>query len=62
MEKTQEKDTRNRNAKPGQDPNRRDHRDNKNQTQDQQLRKEDLPGGTNESRGSTGSGQRQDSN
>ena len=36
--------------------------DKKTANQDQQLTKEDIPESTNESRGTTGSGQRQDSN
>ena len=43
-----------------QKPQEQDNRENVNQ--DQQLTKEDLPDSTNESTGSMGSGQRQDSN
>jgi hypothetical protein len=62
MEKNQKKDSENRHTKAGQNQNQNQRPDQKNKKQNQQLTKEDLPDSTNESRGTTGSGQRQDSN
>lgn len=62
MDKKQKKDPESRNPKSEQDHNHHDQADNKNPKNDQQLTKKDLPDSTNESRGTMGSGQRQDSN
>ena len=62
MDKNQKKDSERKNLKSERDQNRRDQAGNKNQKPDQQLTKKDLPDSTNESRGTMGSGQRQDSN
>jgi hypothetical protein len=62
MNKDQKKDTGKKNTKAGKEQNTSARPDQKNKKQNQQLSKEDLPDSTNESRGNTGSGQRQDSN
>ena len=62
MKKDQKRDDEKKNTKLGKDQNSTDRPDQKNTKQNQQLSKEDVPDSTNESRGSMGSGQRQDSN
>ena len=62
MDKNKKNDSEHRNTKSEQDRNRERQPDKESAKQKQQLSKEDLPDSTNESRGTTGSGQRQDSN
>lgn len=62
MDKNKKNDSEPRNTKSEQDRNRERQPDKESAKQKQQLSKEDLPDSTNESRGTTGSGQRQDSN
>ena len=62
MEKDQKKDSDIRNPNEKQDENVHKQPDHKNVNQNQQLKKEDLPDSTIESKGNMGSGQRHDSN
>jgi hypothetical protein len=62
MDKDQKKGSENRNRQSEEDQNRPRQPDKEGQNKKQRLSKEDLPDSTNESRGTTGSGQRQDSN
>ncbi|MBC7828730.1 MAG: hypothetical protein H7122_13345 [Chitinophagaceae bacterium] len=62
MDKDQKKDSGARNTDSNQERNAPEQPDQKKVNQHQQLTKEDLPESTNESKGTMGSGQRQDSN
>jgi hypothetical protein len=62
MDKDQKQDSDIRKQGPSQESDTSGQDKQQQDQQDQQLRKEDLPDSTNESRGNTGSGQRQDSN
>ena len=62
MDKDQKQNPDSRQSNQSQDKNVKKDSEPKPVKQDQQLTKEDLPDSTNESKGNTGSGQRQDSN
>lgn len=62
MDKDQKQDADMRNQNRPQDNESKAPANQNKDQQDQQLHTEDLPDSSNESRGTTGSGQRQDSN